>query len=190
MVRPLPLCVSAYWMTGNRRRPSGVMHPVATELRGADGRARPVSENDHFADFYRRQYQPMLRLAYLMTQSKASAEDLVQDAFIRVRPRWSTLDDPVAYLRRAVVNACNSHHRRRNLERAKRPAPQEPAVQQPDEVWDALAGLAPRRRAVLVLRFYLDLSEADTARILGCRPGTVKSLTSRALADLRKVITP
>ena len=149
-----------------------------------------VPGGDAFGDFYRRQHGPMLRLAYLLTQSPMAAEDLVHDAFLRVQPRWERLDQPVAYLRRAVVNACHSYHRRRRVERAYASAvvPRDPTFQEPDEVWDALARLAPRRRAVLVLRFYADLSEADTARALGCRPGTVKSLTSRALADLRKVL--
>ena len=158
-----------------------------------------VRRDDRFGDFYERQYAPMLRLAYLLTSSSAAAEDLVHDAFVRVQPRWDRLDQPVAYLRRAVVNACHSYHRRRRVERAHAVASSsgtqggaagEAVFQEPDEVWDALAALAPRRRAVLVLRFYADLSEADTARALGCRPGTVKSLTSRALADLRRVIEP
>jgi RNA polymerase sigma-70 factor (sigma-E family) len=143
-----------------------------------------------FADFYRRQYGPMLRLAYLLTHSRPAAEDVVHDAFARLHTRWSTIEQPAAYLRRAVVNACNDVHRRRRLEATRRPEAPSYVTQHPDEVWDALAALVPRRRAVLVLRYYLDLSEAEAAAALGCRPGTVKSLTHRALADLRRVIEP
>jgi RNA polymerase sigma-70 factor (sigma-E family) len=145
---------------------------------------------DPFAEFYRAQHEPMLRLAYLLTQSRAIAEELVQDSFIRVQPRWATLDEPAAYLRRAVTNACYSYHRRRHLEEAVAHEPSGPAAPEHDEMWDALARLAPRRRAVLVLRYYLDLSEAEIADALGCRPGTVKSMGHRALADLRKALTP
>jgi RNA polymerase sigma-70 factor (sigma-E family) len=149
-----------------------------------------VSPPDRFEDFYRAQHEPMLRLAYLLTQSRAVAEDLVQDSFIRIQPRWGQLDAPVAYLRRTVTNACYSWHRRRRLEEAL-PGPV-PGSGEPehDEMWDALAKLAPRRRAALVLRYYLDLSEADIAVTLGCRKGTVKSLTHRALAELRSVLEP
>jgi RNA polymerase sigma-70 factor (sigma-E family) len=146
---------------------------------------------DPFAEFYRTQYEPMLRLAYLLTQSRAVAEELVQDSFIRVHPHWPTLDQPAAYLRRTVTNACYTYHRRRQRELAALAHP-DPAdlVASPeyDEIWDALAQLAPRRRAVLVLRYYLDLSEAEIAETLGCRPGTVKSLSHRALADLRRAL--
>ena len=143
-----------------------------------------------FEDFYRAQHEPMLRLAFLLTQSRVVGEDLVQDAFIRVQPRFASLDNPVAYLRRAVTNACYSYHRHRKVEEA---APFDPPTStEPghDEMWDALATLAPRRRAALVLRYYLDLSEADIAAALGCRRGTVKSLTHRAIDDLRKVLEP
>jgi len=143
-----------------------------------------------FEDFYRAQYEPMLRLAYLLTGSRAAAEDLVQDAFIRVQPRYPALDSPAAYLRRTVTNACYSWHRRRQREEAYRPAPVEGVAPEHDDVWDALAKLAPRRRAALVLRYYLDLSEADIAAALGCRRGTVKSLTHRGLADLKDVLEP
>jgi len=143
-----------------------------------------------FEDFYRAQHEPMLRLAYLLTQSRAVAEDLVQDSFVRVQPRWESLDTPAAYLRRTVTNACYSWHRRRRREGATVVEPPAPAAPEHDEMWDALATLAPRRRAALVLRYYLDLSEADIAEALGCRPGTVKSLTHRALADLRSVLEP
>jgi RNA polymerase sigma-70 factor (sigma-E family) len=150
--------------------------------------------SDAFADFYRAQHEPMLRLAYLLTQSRPVAEELVQDSFIRVQPHWPALDQPVAYLRRAVTNACYSYHRRRRREEAAAVAAPEqaglPNEGEHDDVWDALATLAPRRRAVLVLRYYLDLSEAEIADNLGCRPGTVKSLSHRALADLRKALQP
>mgnify|MGYP001325955088 CR=1 FL=1 len=143
-----------------------------------------------FEDFYRSQHEPMLRLAYLLTQSRTVAEDLVQDSFLRIEPRWGSLDNPVAYLRRTVTNACYSYHRRRKREAAL--ALEVPADREAehDEMWDALARLAPRRRAALVLRYYLDLSEADIAAALGCRKGTVKSLSHRALADLRSVLEP
>ena len=148
----------------------------------------PVVTPPRFEDFYRSQHEPMLRLAYLLTQSRAVAEDLVQDAFMRVQPRWGTLDMPAAYLRRTVTNACYSWHRRRKREEAFAVSP--PGVSDPehDEMWDALAQLAPRRRAALVLRYYLDLSEADIAEALWCRRGTVKSLTHRGLADLKEVL--
>jgi RNA polymerase sigma-70 factor (sigma-E family) len=159
---------------------------------GVVGITRPDGPaGDRFADFYRSQHEPMLRLAYLLTQSQAIAEELVQDCFIRVQPRWAGLDEPAAYLRRAVTNACYSYHRRRHLEEANagEPAGLAPAPEH-DEMWDALAQLAPRRRAALVLRYYLDLSEAEIADALGCRPGTVKSLSHRGLADLRKALKP
>src|SRR5580704_1877176 len=77
-----------------------------------------VSPPERFEDFYRAQHEPMLRLAYLLTQSRAVAEDLVQDSFIRIQPRWGQLHTPVAYMRRTVTNACYSYHRRRKREEA------------------------------------------------------------------------
>ena len=142
-----------------------------------------------FVELYGAQYGPMVRLAHLLTGSDSVAEELVQDAFVRVHGRWDQIDDPGPYLRTAVVNACRSHHRRRVLERTRRPQPAVEAAAPPhDEVWDALARLSYRQRAVLVLKFYEDMAERDIAAALGCRPGTVKSLTSRALEELRKVI--
>lgn len=142
-----------------------------------------------FADLYRAQYGPMVRLAHLLTGSNSVAEELVQDAFVRVHGKWGQIDAPGAYLRTAVVNACRSHHRRRVLERTRRPPLTiEATAPAPNELWDALARLPYRQRAVLVLKFYEDMAELDIAATLGCRPGTVKSLTSRALGELRKVI--
>jgi RNA polymerase sigma-70 factor (sigma-E family) len=142
-----------------------------------------------FADLYRDQYGPMVRLAHLLTMSNSVAEELVQDAFVRVHRKWDQIDVPRAYLRTAVMNACRSHHRRRVREKARLDHPPFEVVSpDPDEMWDALAALPYRLRAVLVMKFYEDMPEADIAAALGCRPGTVKSLTSRALDQLRKVI--
>jgi RNA polymerase sigma-70 factor (sigma-E family) len=148
------------------------------------------------ADLYRERYVPMVRLAFLMVGSTSVAEDLVQDAFARMHRHWDNAEHPRAYLRMAVVNACRSHLRRLSLERAyrQRPSALAEAVQagspwaEPDELFDALGALPARQRAALVLRFYEDLSEADIAVALGCRPGTVKSLLHRGLAELRKVV--
>jgi RNA polymerase sigma factor (sigma-70 family) len=131
----------------------------------------------------------MIRLAYLLTGSQVVAEDLVQDTFIRVQPKLDSLDEPDAYLRRSVVNACYSWHRRQRRERLALVEP--PGVTAPSEhveMWDALAHLPAPRRTVLVLRYYLDLPEAEVAQILGWRIGTVKSATHRALRDLRRIL--
>jgi RNA polymerase sigma-70 factor (sigma-E family) len=143
------------------------------------------------AALHRERYAAMVRLATLLVDSQEIAEEVVQDCFVRLHPRFDRIDDPVAYLRRSVVNACRSAGRRRTLERshlrADRPAFAELGV---DEILDALAGLPARQRAALVLRYYEDRSEAEIAEALGCRPGTVKSLISRGLARLREVVEP
>jgi len=179
--------VASKKMCGNHRGASSVK-VMMTSMGVVDPPPMACQPAATFGDFYRDQHEPMLRLAYLLTQSRAVAEDVVQDSFIRVQPRWGELESPAAYLRRTVTNACYSHHRRRKLEESVRweaPAPEEP---EHDEMWDALAKLAPRRRAALVLRYYLDLSEAEIAQAIGCRPGTVKSLTHRGLSDLRDAL--
>ncbi len=142
-----------------------------------------------FEDLYRTQRDRMVRLAYLLTGSQTAAEDIVQDTFIRVRPHLGGLATPERYLRRSVVNACYSWHRRRRTEeRAQPDPPRASAVGEHVEMWDALARLSPARRGVLVLRYYLDLPEAEAAAILGWKVGTVKSTTNRALKDLRRML--
>ena len=152
-----------------------------------------------WTDVYRAERDGLVRLAYLMTGSQGVAEDLVQDTFIRVMARLEPDASPGAYLRRSVVNACYSWHRRawrevhpdedtilRPAAGTERPNGSDEGVDV--EMWDALNRLPPRRRAILVMRYYLDMTEADVADVLGCRVGTVKSTTHRALADLRKMI--
>jgi RNA polymerase sigma-70 factor (sigma-E family) len=131
----------------------------------------------------------LIRLAYLLTGSQMTAEDLVQDTFIRIEPRLAGLREPGAYLRRSVVNACYSWHRRQRRERSVPVDP--PAVTMATEhveMWEALGQLSAARRTVLVLRYYLDLPEAEVAALLGWSLGTVKSATHRALRDLRSIL--
>jgi len=169
--------------------------------RSADAAVRPVvlveeplssaSREEGFDELYRREYEPMLRVAFLLVDSNQLAEEAVHDAFAKVYERWKRLDRPGAYLRTCVVNRCRDLQRRRRVERERAPAPREASAElQADEVVDALAELPARQRAALVLRYYQDLSEADIAEALGVRPGTVKSLLSRGLERLREVIEP
>jgi len=139
---------------------------------------------------YRSRYRAMVRLAYAMTGSPAVAEELVQDAFIRVHARFATVENPEAYLHTTVVNMCRSWHRaeaRRRLHGTP-PACTLVAHGHPHELVDAVAALPPAQRAVVALRFYDDCSEQQIARALGCSTGTVKSNLSRALRNLRKVV--
>lgn len=144
-----------------------------------------------FGVLYRGHYSRMVSLAYLLTGSTAAAEDIVQDVFVKVYRRWGKIDKPAGYLRAAVVNACRSHHRRTMVERRHPPAPHksQAAPSEPDEMWQRLTRLSPRRRAALVLRFYEDLSVAQVAQVLGCRQQTAKSLIHRGLTQLRGELT-
>ncbi len=142
-----------------------------------------------FEDFYTTNYQPMVRLARALVDTAECAEEIVQDAFVKVYERRNRLDQPAGYLRIAVVNGARSELRKREVRRRiglqVRP---DPAPAGRDYLIDALGKLAPKRRTALVLRFYAQLSEKETAQAMDVRPGTVKSLVSRGLADLRKVI--
>lgn len=143
---------------------------------------------DALTTLFRSQYAPLVRLAFLLVGSNTVAEELVQDAFAQLVRRWNTVEHPKAYLRAAVLNICRSHVRRAILERRHRSVPALSATDSPDELSDALARLSPRKRTAIVLRFYEDLTEEQIASALGCRPGTVKSLIHRGLADLRGMV--
>jgi len=142
-----------------------------------------------FDDLFRRRYEPMVRVAFLLVGSQAEAEDVVQDAFARVELRWSRIDNPEGYLHRCVVNRSHDVLRRRRLEQRFRLLRRDETSElQVDELADALAALSPRRRAAVVLRYYAGLREREIAEALGVRPGTVKSMLHRALSELREVI--
>jgi RNA polymerase sigma-70 factor (sigma-E family) len=139
-------------------------------------------------------YTPLLRLCVALTGKREVAEDIVQDAFVRVSPKIAGLDAPEVgpYLRRVAVNLWKSRLRRLRLERRPRevqPQANTSALEDRDEVWRALLLLPPRQRACVVLRYYEDLPERHVAEILRCSVGTVKSQTSRGLTRLRKELS-
>jgi RNA polymerase sigma-70 factor (sigma-E family) len=146
-------------------------------------------------DLYVRNAPAALRLAYFLTGDRGSAEDLVQEAFVRVAGKFSHVREPdtlPAYLRRTIVNLHTSHLRRRRLERewARRQQAQ-PTVMlaydpgERDELWRAMTLLTPRQRAAVVLRYYEDLPERQAAEVLGCSVGALNQLVVRALDALR-----
>jgi RNA polymerase sigma-70 factor (sigma-E family) len=135
------------------------------------------------------EHERLVRVAYLLTGSSAVAEDVVQDAFVRLHRHWDGVRQPSAYLRVTVVNGCSAHHRRNRRERSHFPElVTDTVVPETPVVLDALSELPYRQRAALVLRFYEDRPDSEIAQALGCRPATVRSLVHRGLATLRKAI--
>jgi RNA polymerase sigma-70 factor (sigma-E family) len=149
-----------------------------------------------FEDFARTQGTGLLRLAFALSGDRGRAEDVAQEALARVYLRWRRLDDPLPYARRIVVNATRDHWRR--LGRREVVGLPEYDVVAADlggpvvvraALMAALRGLPHGQRAVLVLRYWQDLTEADTAAALGVSVGTVKSQAHRAVAALRTALT-
>jgi RNA polymerase sigma factor (sigma-70 family) len=166
---------------------------AGAQLRAREGMAEPMPVEvaaNTFDDLFRTRYEPMVRVAFLLVGSRAEAEDVVQDAFARIELRWARLDKAEGYLHRCVVNRSYDVLRRRRLEQRFRLLHRDDAATEleADELGDALASLAPKRRAAVVLRYYAGLPEREIAEILRVRPGTVKSMLHRALAQLREVI--
>lgn len=164
----------------------------------AGGVAEPAAARD-FGELYRREFPALVRIALLMGVDSGSAEDVVQDAFVRLQARPQPLEDPAragGYLRVSVVNGARSHHRRRMLARGRLTAAfvrhadaADAAVLLSEEhrlVAVAVRALAPRQQHVIVLRYWAGMSEAEIARTLGMSAGTVKSTAARALAKLAR----
>jgi RNA polymerase sigma-70 factor (sigma-E family) len=147
-------------------------------------------------DIYVRNAPGALRLAYFLTGDRDQAEDLMQEAFVRVAGRFRHLrepDDLPAYLRRTIVNLFTSHLRRRRLERewmrrqdGRELVASDAELPIRDDLWRALALLPARQRAAIVLRYHEDLSEQEAAHVLGCSVGALNQLVVRAKANLRQ----
>jgi RNA polymerase sigma-70 factor (sigma-E family) len=153
-----------------------------------------VADRSEFDAFVVARSPALLRTAYLLTHDRAAAEDLLQVALTRTWAAWGRVGaDPVPYVRKVLVNVHTSAWRRRwrgelpsaELPESTGPADTTEAVDERDVVWTALGRLPRRQRAVLVLRYFEDLTETQTAAVLGVSVGTVKSQASKALARLR-----
>ncbi len=176
-----------------------------SRLRRIDSRPDPVNAGPEqaprtLADLYRDHRMRLVRLAILLVDEPATAEDVVQEAFAGLHRHWSGLRDEAAalgYLRTAVVNGARSVLRRRRTAREYVPPHQATARSaeslamlsaEHQAVVDALGTLPPRQREVLVLRYYGGLSEAEIAESTGISRGTVKSTASRALDAVARVL--
>jgi RNA polymerase sigma-70 factor (sigma-E family) len=153
-----------------------------------------MEEPEGFAEFVQSRSPDLLRSAWLLTGDWHAAHDLVQAALEKTWLRWRRLDRPEAYVRRVMTTTYLSWLRRRWT--AETPTQSPPETAAVDGVWQTedlrlslvagLRGLSPRQRAVIVLRYFDDLSEAETAQALGCSVGTVKAHASRGLRKLRE----
>lgn len=155
-------------------------------------------EDEGFAEFAAAYRSALVRSAFLLCGDGEEAHDLAQVTLIRVHRRWRSIqrsDDPMVYARRVLVNLAASWWRQRLRLRTTAVAVERPAsadefarLDQRDELWQAVRRLPPRTRAVLVLRYFEDLSEVEAARALGCSVGSVKSQASRGLERLRALL--
>jgi RNA polymerase sigma factor (sigma-70 family) len=143
-------------------------------------------------DVVERYWLSMFKLAMLLVAHQQTAEEITQEAFTRWYVHRTTVKHPPAYLRSTVVNLAHGHHRKLRVvrRRAHLFTTQPDSAQGPpsEMLLDMVNALPVRQRAVVVLRFYEGCTEAEIAEIVGCRPGTVKSLLSRALVTLRRGI--
>jgi len=154
---------------------------------------------DEFSDFVRARSTALHRAAYLMVGDVGLAQDLVQEALVKTYAAWGRLRDPgnaEAYCRKAITTTAISWFRRKSW-RHERPATTMPdapqdghgdAVAESQWLWDALQRLPMRQRAAIVLRYYEDLTEAQTAATMGCAVGTVKSQVSAGIGKLRDLL--
>ncbi|MEN9643850.1 MAG: hypothetical protein RL238_519 [Actinomycetota bacterium] len=141
-------------------------------------------------DEYTERYWTLVRMATMLLGSRAEAEEVTQDAFMATARAWARVRDVRPYVRRAVMNGATGVLRRRSVAaRYRVDAPPADAPPQLVELRDVLLALPERQRTVLVLRFVEDLPDHEIAALLGCREATVRSLSARGLAAIRKELT-
>jgi len=157
------------------------------------------ADEDDFRAFVAARSPSLLWFAHVLTGDRHTADDVVQIALAKTALGWSRVrrkENPEGYVRRAIVNThLNAMRRKPWREQPREFMPDDALARRAEEelddrdaMWAALAGLPPKQRAVLVLRYYEDLSEADIADVLGCSRGTVKSQAAKGLLHLREIV--
>ncbi len=194
---------------GQGRQTQAVMQPIAPDRRllrrhrprEGIGFVNPKGEilqvmgedvtlTETFEGLYRNSVGEMTRVAYLITGSTHTAEEITHDAFIAVRRRWDSIRNPKAYLRKTVVNRSRSHLRRLRTQRnAPIGPPRQVVIDDIDETWQLIQQLPPKRKTAIVLRYYLDMPIDEIAEVMNTRPGTVKSLLYRGRETLRQELS-
>jgi RNA polymerase sigma-70 factor (sigma-E family) len=163
------------------------------------GSGSALAGEDEFAEFVAGALPGLLRFGHVLTGDPGAAEDLVQTALGRSWRAWRLhrIDNPYAFVRKVMVNSYASWHRRASIREVVSASPaatmitadEAGRIDDRDEVWRALRSLPPRQRAVIVLRYYEDLSELEIAAVMGTSTGTVKSQCARALRRLADALT-
>lgn len=183
---------------GGSTEPVDVPNPFALEddivedLDGVDlffDEADDVVVREDVESAYRRLYPQLVRLALLLVDTGEHAEEAVQDAFAKAYPKWGRIENPDAYMRMAVVHTCRSVQRRRGLMRRTPPHRVDDAALGADHVADVVRRLPLKLRQVVVLRYYLQLSDPEIAHTLGMALGTVKSTLHRARAQMKEELS-
>ena len=148
-------------------------------------------DEESFRGFYSLEHDRQVRRAALLLGSDAVAHDVVHDAMVEVLRRWTTLEQPGGYLNRAVLNGCRDAARRGQVRTRAlhRLSPVGSATGEPEVLDDVLAELPFNHRAAVVLRYFLDMSTAEIAAVLGCAPGSVGVWIDRALQRMREALT-
>lgn len=173
-------------------RPAAVVEPAVADQHDEPAHLDEgpvVAIRESFDTAYQRLYPQLVRLAYLLVDTVEHAEEAVQDSFAKAYPKWGRVEHPDTYLRTAVVNTCRRVQRRRMLVR-RTPTPRvDDAVLGADHIDDIVRRLPLRLRHVIVLRYYLQLSEPEIADTLGMALGTVKSTLHRARTHIREELS-
>ena len=139
-------------------------------------------------ELYRSDYPKLVRAAFLIVGSSGTAEEIVQDAFVAMVPKWGSVTAPAGYVRTSVVNGARAQLRRWGIEKKYLPDALPPAVPSTSvELHDALQTLPERQRVAVVLRYFIDLDDNAIGEALDCKPATVRSLVHRGVKALQKL---
>ena len=164
---------------------------VSDNAETAPERIPPPPVTTDFIAFYEREFTYAARFAWFLVRSSAIAEDLAQEAFVSLYRSRAQIENPRGFVHRSIVNQARGWQRdeRRHALKVVRLSQDYGSLSPPDaELFDVVGALPYRQRVVIVARYWLGWSEAEIAQALDCRPGTVKSLASRALAQLRQEV--